>query len=205
MQCPNCNATLIPNARFCPVCGTSLPAADASVPLPPGSDPDVSISQAATAALESGQTPPPQPPGRGTRPSPDAAPPLAGAHPTQFTPPQRQPQPPQPWSATTQAAPPPQFAQQPFAQQPSAQQPFAQPQMAPFGPQQQPVSTNGSAPRSGSRRIFPGGGIGCLLKIAIVVVVLIIVLSGTWAFALRPSLHSMAVDQVGKMLSSSMD
>lgn len=36
-------------------------------------------------------------------------------------------------------------------------------------------------------------------------VVLVLVLSGVWAFVLRPSLHATAEDQMGQMLSASME
>src|SRR3954470_10335560 len=109
MQCPKCNTALVTNARFCPVCGTSLPGSDASIPVPPGLDPEVSISQTSTVALDHEQNLPLSST-KGARFSPDAAPPMAdSAHPTQFPPPQHQSM---PWSATTQSTPPPQFSQQ---------------------------------------------------------------------------------------------
>lgn len=82
MNCPNCNATLVPGARFCPVCGMLLP--DTAGPVLPG--PPVSISEAPTLQ----QMPPPG----------------------QWTPPPVAAQQPAPWSARPQPLPPPQFAPQ---------------------------------------------------------------------------------------------
>lgn len=181
MNCPKCNNTLLPNARFCPVCGYSI---------------------AAVAPF----TPTPEPPLPQAQRQPDYAQPSAPG-PTFQGPPQqwsdRSPQQPQftpqqqpsAWSER----PPQQF--QPQAQFPPQQQPGT------FGQQQQALqATDISAPVAPPTRAPRKNRLGgCLLRVAIVLAVLVLLLVGSWNFAVRPWLHSMAADQMGKVLNGSLE
>jgi hypothetical protein len=211
MNCPNCNTTLVPNARFCPVCGNTLSTSGAS-PISPEVFPSGRENQPAPS-----QPGWPQPPFFSGPSSPE-----------QPSSPQQTP----PWVANTQSGPPPQFSSQQPPQQfvqrqpPSqyqSQQPPSQYQSQPpqqFSQQQPSSQYQSQPPQSGQQQPWPSQGSnapvappkraqrkwgGCLLRVGIVLVVLLALFAGSWFALIRPSLHSLAEQQMGNVLSSSLN
>lgn len=177
MQCPRCNAPLVADARFCGVCGNSMPAQNGRGPESnPSAFQPVHDDATLVESAWSPQTPP-QP----MRQTPQ---------PGSFPPPQ------QPTQAVWSPANQPQNA--PWPQQPPQgvwsppnQQPTAYPQGMLPGTMN---STGGARSTSKRQRKWP-------LRVALVLVILLVVLAGSWFLGVRPYLNNLAKTQLNQALS----
>lgn len=179
MNCPRCDASLAADARFCGVCGASVPSpsnaydsstiGDATMLAYPAQGPQgIAVTQQNTPAGWHGVAP------QGQTPAPAQG---------SFWPPQGMP------VQATQEVAWPQPSQQPWP--PQSQQPWPQ-----SGVNYAPATLahqGTSKPPKRRRRI----GLRLLLSL----VILLAVLAGAWFFGLRPYLHNFATTQLDQALT----
>lgn len=190
MNCPNCNASLAPNARFCGVCGMNVPVSNESAGVDAVSDYPTVVTRFSDdrasqdrQAIEAQQT---------LRQNPSSM------QPGTFQPtiqssawPQSQPQ-------QNQANPMPAQPTQPGALLQGGRPPSTAPNS--YAPGMAPATVSASdapvvkSPQKRSRA-------GCLVRTILSFVLLIAILAGVWIVGVRPYVHNLAQSQIDLALN----
>ena len=186
MNCERCKTLLPPDARFCRVCGlpVATPAPGGVVIDPPPFNRSPLDNAPTTPELgpwplpQSGQATPPPVPGQQYWAAPQYI------QPTQAVPPGAPP-----WGQQINAAPPalPQSNPSPMIISP------------PPGTMRSAGAQLASPPQRTRRRR------GCLPKILITLLILVVLVAGGWFFGLRPYLHSLVQNQIDGQLSTEIN